>query len=42
MLIKSLPNKKAPGPDTITAEMLKYGGPAITKMMKKMLNTMLE
>jgi hypothetical protein len=40
-LIKSLPNRKAPGPDTITAEMLKYGGKPITKMMKRMLNAML-
>jgi hypothetical protein len=37
-LIKALPNKKAPGPDTITAEMLKYGGNAAVKMVKRLLN----
>jgi hypothetical protein len=40
-LIKSLPNKKAPGPDTITAEMLKYGGKPIVKMIKRLLNEVL-
>jgi hypothetical protein len=40
-LIKALPNKKAPGPDTITAEMLKYGGNAVVKMMKRLLNAVL-
>ncbi len=41
MLIKSLPNRKAPGPDSITAEMLKYGGGPATKMMKRLLNTIM-
>jgi hypothetical protein len=40
-LVRGLPNKKAPGPDTIAAELFKYGGLVATKMLKTLLNAIL-
>jgi hypothetical protein len=41
-LVKSLPKKKAPGPDGIKAEMYKYGGEHAINMLTTLLNAILE
>ena len=40
--MKKLKNRKAPGPDNITNEMIKYGGPEMIKYLKLLYNTILE